>query len=188
MDYFKRTDFPLFPQRYFQLLCLWFRRLYFFCVGWPSWHNPEGIQISSWDQTGALVGWMCKLQHYINGKISSTLQISFYFHFTFGLGCFTLWKMSGVKNIFRTRLFFNAAVHTKCWMNLWQLLLFASFLHLAKVLVTQIVQLLNIHRHCSWSVDSQISAFSFFIFIFFKIFFLRMNFSQNASCCNTFGV
>lgn len=176
MDYFKRTDFPLFPQRYFQLLCLWFRRLYFFCVGWPSWHNPEGIQISSWDQTGALVGWMCKLQHYINGKISSTLQISFYFHFTFGLGCFTLWKMSGVKNIFRTRLFFNAAVHTKCWMNLWQLLLFASFLHLAKVLVTQIV-------HSYWiytdTVPGQLTLKWFLcllIFFFFYNFFSKDEF------------
>lgn len=166
MDYFKRTDFPLFPQRYFQLLCLWFRRLYFFCVGWPSWHNPEGIQISSWDQTGALVGWMCKLQHYINGKISSTLQISFYFHFTFGLGCFTLENVRW--NIFRTRLFFNAAVHTKCWMNFFIFFAFGK-----SACNPKCAQLLNIYRHCSWSVDSQIISLPshflhlFLLFLFF---------------------
>lgn len=165
MDYFKRTDFPLFPQRYFQLLCLWFRRLYFFCVGWPSWHNPEGIQISSWDQTGALVGWMCKLQHYINGKISSTLQIRFYFHFTFGLGCFTLWKMSG--GIF---LGLACSLMQPFTPNAEWIFFFFFFAFGKSACNPNCAQLLNIYRHCSWSVDSQIISLPSHFLHFFLFF------------------
>lgn len=167
MDYFKRTDFPLFPQRYFQLLCLWFRRLYFFCVVWPSWHNPEGIQISSWDQTGALVGWMCKLQHYINGKIRSTLQISFYFHFTFGLGCVTLWKMSGGIFLGLACSLMRPFTPNAKWIC--GSYCFFFFLHLAKELVTQIV-------HSYWiytdTVPGQLTLKSFLSLLIFYIFYI----------------
>lgn len=171
MDYFKRTDFPLFPQRYFQLLCLWFRRLYFFCVGWPSWHNPEGIQISSWDQTGALVGWMCKLQHYINGKISSTLQISFYFHFTFGLGCVTLWKMSGGIFLGLACSLMRPFTPNAEWIC-GSYCFFFFFAFGKRACNPNCAQLLNIHRHCSWSVDSQIISLPSHFLLFFFFFFL----------------